>query len=283
MDLFGYLAFCSLDFRDGTLEMGEENFYRPGTRKGGKIWNFLGLGALLLLMVSVFFVGGLAVRNPGLIPALLSGKLQLWPKPAPTPQKIVLHPNQPESYLGLLNVNPNSLPDDQRKIERALYDGFVALGSASTPAYEAETKLGTELFTPLAAANTKADLQAVRQVVEKLRSAGQKTLDDQKRAEKTLIGELKTAGLDEILAEKITALIAAKTRDGIDIATNNASSISNHTIRLLDFLEQNQADWHRESKQLIFNSAANSSRCNELMNQLKQDVENLNQTVREAR
>jgi len=83
--------------------MGEGKFYRPGTRKGGKIWNFLGLGALLLLMVSVFFVGGLAVRNPGLIPALLSGKLQLWPKPAPTPQKIVLDPNQPESYLGLLN------------------------------------------------------------------------------------------------------------------------------------------------------------------------------------
>ncbi len=63
--------------------MGEENFYRPGTRKGGKIWNFLGLGALLLLVVSVFFVGGLAVCNPGLIPALLSGNLQLRPKPAP--------------------------------------------------------------------------------------------------------------------------------------------------------------------------------------------------------
>jgi hypothetical protein len=263
--------------------MGEGKFYRPGTRKGGKIWNFLGLGALLLLMVSVFFVGGLAVRNPGLIPALLSGKLQLWPKPALTPQKIVLHSNQPESYLGLLNVNPNSLPEDQRKIERALYDGLVALGSASTPAYEAETKLGTELFTPLAAANTKEDLQPVRQVAEKLRSAGEKTLDDEKRAEKTLVGELKAAGLDEILAEKITALIAAKTRGGIDIATNNASRISNHTIQLIDFLEQNQADWHRESKQLIFNSAANSSRCNELMDQLKQDVEDLNKTVREAR
>jgi hypothetical protein len=78
-------------------------------------------------------------------------------------------------------------------------------------------------------------------------------------------------------------LIAAKTRGGIDIATNNASRISNHTIQLIDFLEQNQADWHRESKQLIFNSAANSSRCNELMNQLKQDVEDLNKTVREAR
>jgi hypothetical protein len=96
----------------------------------------------------------------------------LWPKPAPTPQKIVLDPNQPESYLGLLNVNPNSLPEDQRKIERALYDGLVALGSASTPAHEAETKLGTELFTPLAAANIEADLQAIRQVAEKLRSAG---------------------------------------------------------------------------------------------------------------
>jgi hypothetical protein len=263
--------------------MGEGKFYRPGTRKGGKIWNFLGLGALLLLMVSVFFVGGLAVRNPGLIPARLSGKLQLWPKPALTPQKIVLHSNQPERYLGLLNISPNSLPEDQRKIERALYDGLVALGSASTPAYEAETKLGTELFTPLAAANTKEDLQPVRQVAEKLRSAGEKTLDDEKRAEKTLVGELKAAGLDEILAEKITALIAAKTRGGIDIATNNASRISNHTIQLIDFLEQNQADWHRESKQLIFNSAANSSRCNELMDQLKQDVEDLNKTVREAR
>jgi hypothetical protein len=116
-----------------------------------------------------------------------------------------------------------------------------------------------------------------------LSSAGQKTLDDEKRAEKTLVGELKAAGLDEILATKITALIAVKTRAGIDIASDNASKISDHTIQLIDFLEQNQADWHRESKQLIFNSVANSSRCNELMNQLKQDHENLNQTVREAR
>jgi hypothetical protein len=69
MKLFVYLAFCSLDLESAAGD-GEENFYRPGTRKGGKIWNFLGLGALLLLMVSVFFVGGLAVRNPGLIPAV---------------------------------------------------------------------------------------------------------------------------------------------------------------------------------------------------------------------
>jgi hypothetical protein len=108
-------------------------------------------------------------------------------------------------------------------------------------------------------------------------------LDNEKRAERTLVGGLQAAGLDEILAGKITALIVAKTRGGIDIATNNASRISNHTIQLIDFLEENQADWHRESKQLIFNSAANSSRCNELMNQLKQDVENRNQTVRDVR
>src|SRR5258708_31139453 len=234
--------------------MAEENFYRPGTRKGGKIWNFLGLGALLLLMVSVFFVGGLAVRNPGLIPALLSGKLQLWPKPAPTPQKIVLDPNQPESYLGLLSVNPNSLPEDQRKIERALYDGLVALGSASTPAHEAETKLGTELFTPLAAANTEADLQAIRQVAKKLRSAGQKTLDDEKRAEKTLVGELKAAGLDEILAKKITALIAGKTRAGNRIASHNAAKNNDHTIHVIDFLEKKQARWPPGSKPLCFKS-----------------------------
>jgi len=261
--------------------MAEENFYRPGTRKGGKIWNFLGLGALLLLMASVFFIGGLVARNPGLMPALLSGKLRLWPKPAPTPEKVVLDPNNPESYLGLLKANPNSLLEDQRKIERALYDGLVALGSVSTPAYQAETKLGTELFTSLAGANTKADLQAVRQVAEKLRGAGQKTLDDEKRAERALVGELKAAGLAETLAQRITAV--AKTRGGIDIVTDNASRISNHTIELIDFLEQNQADWHRESKQLIFNSAANSSRCTELMNQLKQDLENLNQTVRQVR
>jgi hypothetical protein len=65
--------------------MGQENLYRPGTRKGGKIWNFLGLGALLLLMASVFFLGGLAARNPGLVPALLNGK-RFWPTPAPTPK-----------------------------------------------------------------------------------------------------------------------------------------------------------------------------------------------------
>src|SRR5258708_7704320 len=100
---------------------------------------------------------------------------------------------------------------------------------------------------------------------------------------KRWLGNLKAPGLDEILATKITALIAVKTRAGIDIASDNASKISDHTIQLIDFLEQNQADWHRESKQLIFNSVANSSRCNELMNQLKQDHENLNQTVREAR
>src|SRR5438128_10618906 len=135
--------------------MGEENLYRPGTRKGGKIWNFIGLGSLLLLMASLFFLGGLAARNPGLIPALLSGKLRLWPKPAPTPEKVVLDPNNPESYLGLLKANPNSLLEDQRKIERALYDGLVALGSVGTPAYQAATNLGTELFTPLAGANTK--------------------------------------------------------------------------------------------------------------------------------
>jgi len=87
--------------------MGEENLYRPGTRKGGKIWNLIGLGALLVLIASVFFLGGLAARNPGLIPALLSGKLRLWPKPAPTPEKVMLDANNPESYLGLLSVNPS--------------------------------------------------------------------------------------------------------------------------------------------------------------------------------
>lgn len=82
MDLFGYLAFCSLDFRDGTLEMGEENSIGRVRERAARFGTFWELGALLLLMISVFFVGGLAVRNPGLIPALLSGKLQLWPKPA---------------------------------------------------------------------------------------------------------------------------------------------------------------------------------------------------------
>ncbi len=262
--------------------MGEENLYRPGTRKGGKIWNFIGLGSLLLLMASLFFLGGLAARNPGLIPALLSGKLRLWPKPAPTPEKVVLDPNDPKSYLRLLNVNPNSLPESQWKIERALYAGVVALGSASTPTYDVETKLETELFAPLSAASTRADLQAARLVAEKLRIAGQKTLDEEKRAERRLIQELNAAGLAEILAQKITALVVAKTQTGIDIATGNASRISDHTIQLVDFLEQNQADWHRDSKQLIFNSAVNSSRCNELMNELKLDIENLNQTVRQT-
>jgi hypothetical protein len=66
--------------------MGKENLYRPGTRKGGKIWNFLGLGVLLLLIASLFFLGGLTARNPGLVPALLSGKLRLWPTRVPTPK-----------------------------------------------------------------------------------------------------------------------------------------------------------------------------------------------------
>jgi len=68
MKLFGYLAFCALDLESAAGD-GRGKLLSAGTRKGGKIWNFLGLGALLLLMVSVFFVGGLAVRNPGLIPA----------------------------------------------------------------------------------------------------------------------------------------------------------------------------------------------------------------------
>jgi hypothetical protein len=66
--------------------MGKENLYRPGTRKGGKIWNFLGLGVLMLSMAFVFFLGGLTARNPGLIPALLSGKLRLWQTPTPVHQ-----------------------------------------------------------------------------------------------------------------------------------------------------------------------------------------------------
>jgi hypothetical protein len=66
--------------------MGKDNLYRPGTREGGKIWNFLGLGVLLFLMASLFFLGGLTARNPGLVPALLSGKLRLWPTPTPIHQ-----------------------------------------------------------------------------------------------------------------------------------------------------------------------------------------------------
>src|SRR5260370_9046901 len=142
--------------------MGEENLYRPGTRKGGNIWNFIGLGSLLLLMASVFFLGGLAARNPGLIPALLSGKLRLWPKPAPTPKKVMLDPNTPESYLGLLNVNPYSFPESQRKIERALYAAVVAFGIASTPTYDVKPKLETELFAPMSVARPRADLHATR-------------------------------------------------------------------------------------------------------------------------
>jgi hypothetical protein len=69
------LAFYALDL-ESPLEMGEKNLYRPGTGKGGKIWTLLGLGTLLFLTVSMFFVGGLVVRNPGLIPALLNGKLR---------------------------------------------------------------------------------------------------------------------------------------------------------------------------------------------------------------
>src|SRR5258708_9351681 len=148
----------------------------------------------------------------------------------------MLDPNTPESYLGLLNVNPNSLPESQRKIERALYAGVVALGSASTPTYDVETKLETELFAPLSVASTRADLQATRLVAEKLRNAGQKTLDEEKHAERKLIQELNAAGLAEILAPRITAFILAKTSTRIHIATRNPSRIYHHTLPLNDFL-----------------------------------------------
>jgi hypothetical protein len=63
-------------------------------------------------------------------------------------------------------------------------------------------------------------------------------------ARETLIQNLKAAGLDETLAEKIGALTVAKTRSGIDTVAGNAFRISDHTIQLVDFLQQNEADWH---------------------------------------
>jgi hypothetical protein len=264
--------------------MAEENLYRPGTRRGSKIWNFIGLGALLLLMVSVFFVGGLAVRNPGLIPALLSGRLRLWPRPAPTPEKVALDPNKPESYFGLLSVDPRSLSTDQRKIEEALYNGIVALEEGNTPAYQAEAKLGTELFAPLGTAATKADLEEVRSVAQRLRAAGQKTLEDGESEKRVLSKNLRAAGLDEALANKILALVLAKAGNEVEAAARTALRIGDHAIRLIDFLEANQADWHRETDHnLVFKSPANSSRSNELLNPLKEDAERLNSAVRQTR
>ena len=264
--------------------MGEENLYRPGTQKGRKIWNFVGLGALLLLIAGVFFFGGLTARNPNLIPALLSGRLRLWPAQSPTPKKVVLDSHNPESYFGLLSVDPRFLPADQRKIEEALYPGLVALAEVNTPTYQAETKLGVQLFTPLGTASTKADFEAVRSVAQKLRATAQNTLDDEKRTKETLIQNLKAAGLDETLAEKIGALTVAKTRSGIDTVAGNAFRISDHTIQLVDFLQQNEADWHRDANHnLVFNSPANADRCNELFKRLKQDAEQLNKTVPQTR
>jgi hypothetical protein len=62
--------------------MAAENLYRPGTNRRSKIWNFLGLGVLLLLMAGLAFLTGLLARNTGLVPALLSGQLRLFAKSA---------------------------------------------------------------------------------------------------------------------------------------------------------------------------------------------------------
>src|SRR5437764_203634 len=168
--------------------MGHDHSYRPGTTRGAKA-SPVGVIFVAVVLVALVVTAVICLlRKPAIAPQSAgdSGASQavvtpphVEPKarPAPASTPVAVSPQDPASYLRLLDADPANVPPDQQKVATALNQAALAVSKSPDGYIAAVQQVNRNISEPLNTAESKDDLEKIRGAGQALHGEVQKARD----------------------------------------------------------------------------------------------------------